>query len=140
MSKSADDPWYEDGLAFGCTRCGACCTGAPGFVWVSIDEVVALARRLEMEVDDFGRKYVRRVGDRYSLRERPGGDCVFWQPGQGCTVYEDRPVQCRTYPLWDEHIESPESWERVGRGCPGVGQGRIYSLVEIRKAADATPS
>ena len=28
------EPWYRDGLRFACTRCGACCTGAPGYVWV----------------------------------------------------------------------------------------------------------
>ena len=28
------EPWYRDGLRFECTRCGHCCTGAPGYVWV----------------------------------------------------------------------------------------------------------
>ena len=33
---TADSPeWYRDGLRFECTRCGACCTGAPGYVWVT---------------------------------------------------------------------------------------------------------
>ena len=43
MGLGDDDPWYRDGLAFTCTRCGACCTGAPGYVWVDADEIAALA-------------------------------------------------------------------------------------------------
>src|SRR5207248_8895996 len=35
-------PWYQDGLAFTCTRCGKCCTGEPGFVWVTDDELAAI--------------------------------------------------------------------------------------------------
>ena len=29
MSRDDEAPWYRDGLAFTCTQCGACCTGAP---------------------------------------------------------------------------------------------------------------
>ncbi len=36
-------PWYQDGLAFTCTQCGKCCTGDPGFVWVTDEEIAALA-------------------------------------------------------------------------------------------------
>ena len=58
MSKpESESPWYQDGLAFSCTRCGACCTGAPGYVWVSPEEIGRLAefrgqtaRRVRREV------------------------------------------------------------------------------------------
>ena len=37
------EPWFKDGLRFTCTRCGKCCTGPPGFVWVNDEEVAAIA-------------------------------------------------------------------------------------------------
>src|SRR5262249_1390597 len=37
------EPWYQDGLRFECTRCGKCCSGFPGFVWVSEAELQAIA-------------------------------------------------------------------------------------------------
>ncbi len=37
------EPWFEDGLRFRCTRCGNCCTGAPGYVWVNDEELSAIA-------------------------------------------------------------------------------------------------
>jgi Fe-S-cluster containining protein len=134
-SADLEAPWYRDGLAFSCTRCGACCTGAPGYVWVGPEEVAQLASARGLSVDQFRKTYVRRVGNRYSLIEKPNGDCIFWDKQAGCTVYAARPVQCRTWPFWAENIESPEAWEAVRRVCPGSGQGRVFSLDEIRAAA-----
>ena len=135
MSLGDDDPWYRDGLAFTCTRCGSCCTGAPGYVWVNPDEVAALATHRGLSVEEFGRKFVRRVGDRFSLIERPGGDCIFWDRQVGCTVYEARPIQCQTWPFWPENIETPEDWDHVTHVCPGSGRGRLFSVEEIRAGA-----
>jgi len=135
MSRDDDPPWYREGLAFTCTRCGACCTGAPGYVWVDSDEIAALAAHRGESVEEFGRRFLRRVGDRISLIERPGGDCVFWDKGAGCTVYAARPVQCRTWPFWPENIESPEAWDHVTGVCPGSGRGRLFSVEEIRATA-----
>ena len=129
--RPAREPWFKDGLSFTCTRCGACCTGAPGYVWVDADEVAALAAHRGETPDEFSLKFVRKVGRRYSLIERPGGDCIFWERGTGCTVYEARPVQCRTWPFWAENVESPEDWEHITQICPGSGKGRHYSADEI---------
>ena len=56
--------WYRDGLAFSCTRCGACCTGAPGYVWVSTEEIQDLARYRGESVDQFSRSFVRQAAMR----------------------------------------------------------------------------
>lgn len=124
--------WYQEGLAFRCTRCGHCCTGAPGYVWVSHDEIRQLAEFRGEEVREFSSKFVRRVRNRHSLIEKPGGDCIFWDKEAGCTVYPARPVQCRTWPFWPENVESPEAWEQVCQVCPGSGHGRLYTVEEIR--------
>ena len=130
-----DSPWYRDGLSFECTRCGACCTGAPGYVWVGDEEIRRLADFRGETVEQFSKAFVRQVGDDSSLIEKPGGDCIFWSKKQGCTVYEARPVQCRTWPFWSENIETSSAWEQVRIGCPGSGQGRVFSLDEIRATA-----
>ncbi len=136
MSRDDEDtPWYREGLAFTCTRCGACCTGAPGYVWVDEAEIAAMAEHRGESVEAFGRRFLRRVGDRISLIERPGGDCIFWEKGSGCTVYASRPVQCRTWPFWPENIESPEAWDDVTGICPGSGRGQVFSVEEIRATA-----
>jgi len=132
-------PWYRDGLAFECTRCGACCTGAPGFVWVSMEEIERLAEFRGETVEQFSAQFVRRVGDRYSLTEKPGGDCIFWHPSAGCTVYPARPVQCRTWPFWPENVETEADWNHVREICPGSGRGRVFSVDEILSSIAKTP-
>jgi uncharacterized protein len=134
-SADSELPWYRGGLAFECTRCGACCTGAPGFVWVNVEEIAHLAEFRGESIDQFSSNYVRLVGNRYSLIERPGGDCIFWDKTAGCTVYPARPEQCRTWPFWPENIATPEDWAHVTRVCPGSGGGRWFSLEEIQAAA-----
>ncbi len=130
--KETETPWFQEGLAFECTRCGACCTGAPGYVWVNEEEIARLATFRGETLEEFSLKFVRQVGNRFSLIEKPGGDCVFWESSRGCTVYPARPIQCQTWPFWPENIETPEDWEHVTGVCPGSGQGRVFTIEEIR--------
>ena len=120
----ANVPWYRDGLRFECTQCGRCCGGVSGTVLVSDDEIEALALRLGVTPEAFRARftYTRRGGD-VSLRERANYDCVFFDPERGCTVYEDRPQQCRTYPFWDSIVHTPESWAKEAEYCEGIGRG-----------------
>jgi hypothetical protein len=126
------EPWYAEGLRFGCTRCGHCCGGPPGFVWVGKEEIEHLAGFMRVEAAAFLTLYCRSVWWRTSLRELDNGDCVFLTP-QGCSVYPVRPVQCRTFPFWPDSLRSPQGWEALKERCPGVGQGRLYALDEIEQ-------
>src|SRR5512144_1158618 len=125
--------WFAAGLRFGCTGCGACCGGSPGYVWVNEEEILALARRLGLSPDGFGRTYLRRVGTRLSLIERADGDCVFFDRGRGCRVYDARPVQCRTFPFWPEHLRDAGAWRELAARCPGLDAGRLFTEEEIAR-------
>jgi Fe-S-cluster containining protein len=111
--------WYANGLRFECTRCGRCCTGAAGYVWVDTGEIAALAALRGLSLDDFGRTYLRRVGSRYALLDRAGGDCVF-HDGGACTVYAARPAQCRSFPFWPKNLASPQAWQAAASQCEGI--------------------
>ncbi len=125
--------WYRDGLRFACTRCGKCCTGEPGFVWVTQSELTALAEFLEQPIEQVRARWTRRVGQRISLRERPNGDCVFWDREAGCTVYPARPTQCRTWPFWSTTAGTPDDWEYTCQICPGAGHGELVAADEITR-------
>lgn len=132
-----DRPWYYKGLRFQCTGCGACCVGAPGYVWVNKAEIEAMAAALGLEVEKFQKKYVRQVGIRKSLIELPGGDCVFFDnQNRNCRVYEVRPRQCRTWPFWESNLRTPEAWQRTSRDCPGANHGLLVSAREIQAQMD----
>ena len=128
-------PWYREGLRFTCTRCGNCCTGEPGYVWVNEDELATLADYLEQPVQEVTARYVRSVRGQLSLRERPNGECVFWDRAAGCTVYSARPTQCRTWPFWESNIKNEEAWRQTCAVCPGSGQGPIIPVEQILQQA-----
>src|SRR5881227_3002535 len=80
-SGPGEQPWYADGLQFTCSQCGNCCTGGPGFVWLTEVEIERLAEHLKLSIDDTIEQYCRKLHGKFSLKESrgPGGswDCVF---------------------------------------------------------------
>lgn len=116
-------PWYKDGLRFKCTECGKCCTGPSGYVWVSEEEMSAMAQELSISVEVFKRKYTRVRDNRYALTERKTQagdyDCVFLKDKK-CEIYKARPTQCRTFPWWKENLNTEESWKLAAQECEGI--------------------
>jgi uncharacterized protein len=128
--------FYEAGLRFECQRCSGCCRGEPGYVFLQEADLERLLERLGEERASFLSRYCRVVDmgleKLFSLKEKANNDCVFWGDS-GCAVYEDRPVQCSTYPFWAPIMESEESWREESAHCPGVGKGRTFSRAEIEE-------
>ena len=160
-TKKKDAPWYASGLDFTCTTCGNCCTGGPGYVWVTDQEIELAARHLGLAVLDFQKKYCRRVSGQVSFKEvrRPNGnhDCIFLtevpveptatrelEPGDPvpltrrvCGIYPVRPLQCRTWPFWPENLINEPAWKRAARGCPGMDRGgRHFTRERIEELRD----
>lgn len=135
-------PWYREGLAFECTRCGNCCTGEPGTVRVSPEEIERLAAHLALTPDAFRARYTEGLIDGgVSLTEKPAADgsgqldCVFWDRAAGCTVYALRPRQCRTWPFWRRNVASEAHWFAASRNCPGMNRGARHDAAEIALTA-----
>jgi len=138
------EPFYASGLFFGCERCSSCCRGDSGFVFLSKRDLGKLLSRLGLDFKSFFRDYCILVdsgtGMALSLREnvREGNkgkkeyDCVFWT-NDGCAVYEDRPVQCSTYPFWASIMDSATAWKGESRFCPGIGRGELRSREYIEE-------
>ena len=126
--------WYAAGLAFECQQSGNCCSGEPGHVWVTKSEIRAIAKLLGRSDGWLGPDLLRRVGFRYSLTERPDGDCVFLErngSSTSCSIHQVKPNQCRTWPFWSSNLRSPERWNAAARMCPGMNRGPVHSFVQI---------
>ncbi|MGA1869565.1 MAG: YkgJ family cysteine cluster protein [bacterium] len=130
MNELYNRPYFFDsGLHFECQRCGVCCTGEPGIVYVSPSEITRISNFLGLSQATFIKKYLYPFRDSYSIREDPKGNCYFYK--NGCTIYPVRPAQCKSYPFWFHNLRSEESWEKVSTECPGIGKGRLYKKEEI---------
>lgn len=135
MKKQEGNPWYRKGLRFKCTQCGKCCTGKSGYIWVSNEEIDAIAEKLGLSTKQFSMRYLRYREGRYSLIEKrsiDGYDCIFLE-NKKCTIYQVRPKQCKTYPWWKESLSSEKEWEQTAKACEGINpQGNLYTSEEIK--------
>ena len=139
-SVSQPNNWYANGLRFTCTQCGNCCTGGSGAVWLNADELTQIANYLQESVGSVRYGMTHFVQGRLSLREHPNGDCVYLDgKSRTCRIYPVRPAQCRTWPFWNQHLESPARWERVCEVCPGAGTGQLVTLEGIKETAQQSP-
>lgn len=132
--------WFRDGLRFKCRGCGDCCTGEPGYVWVTNEEIKMIAAKVGLSPLEFENRFVRRInGQKKSLIELPGGDCVLFDSDKrGCRAYDVRPVQCRTWPFWEQNIDRPSSWRKTAKFCKGCNNpdGKLFTAEEILRERD----
>ena len=105
-----------------CETCeGRCCTGESGYIYVTKDEIIKIAQLLELEVNEFVKKYLFKKGYKYSIREMMHNDsyeCVFYnRESNGCNIYDARPLQCKTFPFWDYYKTRVDELKLE---CPGI--------------------
>ncbi|MDR3170641.1 MAG: YkgJ family cysteine cluster protein [Treponema sp.] len=128
---------FTQGLCFSCTRCSTCCRYESGFVFLTKKDANLLATTVQVDYTDFVDIYCRWVPmgqgrEQLSLREKPNYDCIFWE--NGCSVYEGRPLQCRTFPFWEALLVVPGAWQVAAASCPGMGTGVLHTRDEIEAA------
>lgn len=128
--------FFDRGLHFGCQRCGTCCTGAPGTIYVGSDEIGPIADQLNISNGQCITKYLFPYKDSFSIREDAQGRCLFFE--DECAIYSVRPFQCRSFPFWFDNVRSELRWAKIQRQCPGIGKGRWYSKEEIMALARRT--
>ncbi|MGR3912390.1 MAG: YkgJ family cysteine cluster protein [Candidatus Rhabdochlamydia sp.] len=126
--------WYKKGLRFECTGCGGCCSKEPGYVWISPQEIQDMANYLQISEEEFLKTYTRSVFGRISLNEdRRNYDCVFLKNNR-CQIYPARPKQCKTFPWWNENLESLAHWEEASKRCEGINaEAPLVPFAHIEK-------
>ncbi len=128
--------FYSEGLQFECTGCGACCKLGGGFVYPSLEDVGFAAKHMGLSITNFTETYMEIHEGQYVFKNK-GDNCIFYGEN-GCTIYEGRPTQCRTYPFWKANLKSSYRWKMIEEECEGVGQGKLYSFVEIEAIRNQT--
>ncbi len=142
MSSPKTDPGLVGVVpfTFECHRCGHCCSGGSGFVWMEERELGGLARAMEMEESAFIERYVRSTPDprtgelRLSLREE-GGRCALLSGTNTCSVYTARPEHCSQFPYWPSVLEDEEAFEVARETCPGMAVEVEEGVREVAFAA-----
>ena len=106
-----------------CRECeGGCCTGESGFIWITPKEMLDIANFLEIDIEEFKKNYLIKIGYKYSIKERKitedNYECIFFDKKiSGCSIYPFRPTQCKTYPFWDYFKTNKDE---LIKECPAI--------------------
>ena len=128
--------FFDAGLRFQCRRCGCCCTGASGTIYVGPEEIRRIAAYLQLPVAGFLSEFAYAFRDSYSIREDADGQCLFYH--HGCAIYPVRPLQCSTFPFWFSNVRNRQRWQAAARQCPGIGTGQLFDRDRITALARQT--
>lgn len=110
--------------SFNCVECLNCCKEVVPVV--GNKEIKAISKKLGLTVQEFRDKYLIESDEGFQIKDKP---CPFLR-GDGCSIYETRPKNCREYP----YTHKKEIWTRLGnlvdncRVCPVV-----FEIFEILK-------
>lgn len=119
-----------------CIRCGKCCSsGSPSLMkadmplivseTISYDKVFTIRNGERLRSKQDGNIYESFV-ELVKIREQSGtSTCIFYDKREGCTIYENRPVQCRIYKCW-----APENLMN-GLDENGLKRSDIFGSVDL---------
>jgi hypothetical protein len=116
--------------------CTKCCTQA-GEVYLAAGDAARAASYLGLTTEEFESRYCETDADGDSRLTTPAGShCHFLNEG-GCAIHEAKPLQCRAFPYWPEHVKSKRAWKNLKQSCPGIGVGPPVPVEEVRAVAQA---
>ena len=127
---------YEKGIRFKCQGSSNCCVtrGSNGYVFLSKKDLSRLAKYFNLSLIKFKNNYCQTTDGFIHLKELKeiNGNCVFLNEKR-CTVYKSRPVQCRTWPFWNENMNVKTWNSNISKNCPGIGKGKVIKKDQILK-------
>ena len=126
----------NNGIKFSCQSSGNCCVsiGKHGYVYLSKKDLIKLSSHFNLEINVFKKQYCSKTDGFIHLKElnKNNGNCIFLNEKR-CTVYKSRPVQCRTWPFWNENMNAKTWNSNISKNCPGIGKGKVIKKDQILK-------
>jgi len=122
-------PWYlKKKIKFECIEgCTKCCK-RPGYVYMTLEELKAIAEYLDSTVAVLKEKFIQQDDGAYYI-ENVDKPCTFLdQEKNKCSIYAVRPTQCQAYPFWGEILMKEEYWKEEGEFCKGIGKGKDLDM------------
>ncbi len=124
---------FPVGLRFHCLPgCGLCCKTCR--IPLTASDLSRLRRVVEPEAcSSIAFENERESSGIAGFMENGKGEgCCYLDKNSSCSVYDSRPLYCRTYPLIRDSYAVLEM--SVDHTCPGVGSGDIVNNEQIEEA------
>ncbi len=126
---------------------GKCCKpqwdGKAGFVYLTKQDIEKLSAYLQQPIENYAEqgyftftRFMDKLSRQWYLKGGGEKACQFLVEGK-CSIYEARPLQCRTFPFWPELTHKGE-YIGLKKHCPGIGKGKhqTNALLEEQIKAD----
>lgn len=129
-----------ESIGFSCTRCGACCKGHDGEHIATIfpDEIRTIQNE-DLDWQDVARPMpfggIRETDElsgetfEWALEVDDCGDCTFYveddkPPSGACTIYDERPLICQTYPFSIGLLDEDENVDNLSEPMGNIVEQR----------------
>lgn len=131
-----------EGFYFNCQSCGRCCRGkGEGYVFIDENEIQRISEFLRIEIDDFREKFLEEIDAEYRIfddtlqptkrkvflkskvlkQDEEDGICIFLDTESNlCNIYELRPSQCKSWPVWFSIMTNKANYLKTLEKCPGI--------------------
>lgn len=105
--------------SFKCQQTGHCCR-APGYVYVSQQEIIQMSAKLNVSIDQFRAHFVTTKNG-WDLIATPEyrQDC-FLNDHNCCDIYDARPKYCSSYPDWPDIWVDDNALINESKLCKGL--------------------
>ena len=127
---------FSKGIRFECQGSGRCCVsrGSYGLVYLGNVDLRRFSKYFNLSLKEFKKKYCQITDGFIHLteKEEQKGNCIFLKDKM-CTVYKSRPSQCRTWPFWNDNMNTKVWNQDISVNCPGIGKGKLISHDKINK-------
>ena len=133
-----DKKIFKKRINFKCQGSANCCVsrGSYGYVYLSKKDLLKIAKYLNVSINLFKKKYCEYTDGYLHLKEiNIKGNCQFLE-NKKCSIYSARPIQCRTWPFWNENMNFKKWNKEIINFCPGIGKGKIINASKIQKLID----
>jgi Fe-S-cluster containining protein len=153
LNKDKLIPEVKNGFSFSCQQCGRCCLDFDGYVFLYEREILRIAHKLNLTLQDCIAKYTDIINSEYIILDRSlkhtkkkvflnslvlkqdekSGACIFLDMETNkCKIYEVRPYQCRSWPKWWPIMTKEKEFREAKEKCPGFySNDRFISRSDI---------
>ena len=130
------------GFYFNCQSCGRCCRGkGEGYVFIDENEIQRISEFLRIEIADFRKEFLEEIEAEYRVfddslkptkrkvilktpvlkQDEEDGICIFLDNESNlCKIYELRPSQCKSWPIWFSVMTNKTTYQKTLDKCPGI--------------------
>ncbi len=127
---------FKKEIRFECQGSAKCCVSRDsyGYVYLSDNDIIRFSKYFKLSIKKFKDIYCQITDGLIHLIEKTDlkGNCIFLKDKK-CSVYKGRPSQCRTWPFWNENMNSKVWNEDISKNCPGVGKGKVVTVKKIEE-------